>query len=268
MQLALAPRPDVTAWDGPDASGALPYYVIEVNPRVSRSSALASKATGYPIARVAAKIAVGRRLEEIRNRVTGKTTAAFEPALDYVVVKIPRWPFDKFGAGDRSLGTQMKATGEVMAIDRSFEAALQKAVRSLEVGGRSLLWEDKTAADPAAAATVATDNRIWHLMSALRRGGDVAALARATGVDPWFLDKLLGLVRMEERLLSEPLTPDLLRAAKRLGFGDEQIANLAGVGDGEGAAAAARVGHPAGLQDGRYLRGRVRGGDAVLLLDV
>ena len=228
VQLALAPRPDVTAWDGPDASGALPYYVIEVNPRVSRSSALASKATGYPIARVAAKIAVGRRLEEIRNRVTGKTTAAFEPALDYVVVKIPRWPFDKFGAGDRSLGTQMKATGEVMAIDRSFEAALQKAVRSLEVGGRSLLWEDKTAADPAAAATVATDNRIWHLMSALRRGSEVAALARATGVDPWFLDKLLGLVRMEERLLSEPLTPDLLRAAKRMGFGDEQIANLAG----------------------------------------
>ena len=233
VQLALAPRPDVTAWDGPtfDASGQpepLPYYVIEVNPRVSRSSALASKATGYPIARVAAKIAVGRRLEEIRNRVTGKTTAAFEPALDYVVVKIPRWPFDKFGAGDRSLGTQMKATGEVMAIERSFEAALQKAVRSLEVGGRSLLWEDKSTDDPAKAATVATDNRLWHLMSALRRGGEVARIARETGVDPWFLEKLLVLVRMEKRLLGESLTPDLLRAAKRLGFGDEQVANLAG----------------------------------------
>ena len=228
VQLALAPRTDVTPWDGPGESGALPYYVIEVNPRVSRSSALASKATGYPIARVAAKIAVGRRLEEIRNRVTGKTTAAFEPALDYAVVKIPRWPFDKFGAGDRSLGTQMKATGEVMAIDRSFEAALQKAVRSLEVGGRSLLWEDKSADDPGAAAVVPTDNRIWHLMSALRRDPDVAALARETGVDPWFLDKLLGLVEMEKRLLGEPLTPDLLRAAKRLGFADEQIANLAG----------------------------------------
>ena len=195
---------------------------------MSRSSALASKATGYPIARVAAKIAVGRRLEEIRNRVTGKTTAAFEPALDYAVVKIPRWPFDKFGAGDRSLGTQMKATGEVMAIDRSFEAALQKAVRSLEVGGRSLLWEDKSADDPGAAAVVPTDNRIWHLMSALRRDPDVASLARETGVDPWFLDKLLGLVEMEKRLLGEPLTPDLLHAAKRLGFADEQIANLAG----------------------------------------
>ncbi len=228
VQLALAPRTDVTPWDGPGESGALPYYVIEVNPRVSRSSALASKATGYPIARVAAKIAVGRRLEEIRNRVTGKTTAAFEPALDYAVVKIPRWPFDKFGAGDRSLGTQMKATGEVMAIDRSFEAALQKAVRSLEVGGRSLLWEDKSADDPGAAAVVPTDNRIWHLMSALRRDPDVAALARETGVDPWFLDKLLGLVEMEKRLLGEPLTPDLLHAAKRLGFADEQIANLAG----------------------------------------
>ena len=233
VQLALAPRPDVTDWDGssrrPGAGGgALPYYVIEVNPRVSRSSALASKATGYPIARVAAKIAVGRRLEEIRNRVTGKTTAAFEPALDYVVVKIPRWPFDKFGAGDRSLGTQMKATGEVMAIDRTFEAALQKAVRSLEVGSRSLLWEDKSVDGPAAAAAVATDNRIWHLMSALRRGSDVMSIARATGVDPWFLEKLVALVRMEQRLLGEPLTADLLRDAKRMGFGDEQIANLAG----------------------------------------
>ncbi|MBU2535257.1 MAG: carbamoyl-phosphate synthase large subunit, partial [Chloroflexi bacterium] len=120
------------------------YYVIEVNPRVSRSSALASKATGYPIARVAAKIAVGKRLDEIPNAVTGKTMASFEPALDYVVVKIPRWPFDKFATGDRVIGTQMKATGEVMAIDRTFEAALQKAVRSLEFGKRSLLWEDPT----------------------------------------------------------------------------------------------------------------------------
>ncbi len=120
------------------------YYVIEVNPRVSRSSALASKATGYPIARVAAKIAVGKRLDEIPNAVTGKTMASFEPALDYVVVKIPRWPFDKFASGDRIIGTQMKATGEVMAIDRTFEAALQKAVRSLEFGKKSLLWEDRS----------------------------------------------------------------------------------------------------------------------------
>src|SRR3989454_11443975 len=123
------------------------YDVIEVNPRVSRSSALASKATGYPIARVAAKIAVGRRLDEITNAVTGKTTAAFEPALDYLVVKFPRWPFDKFASADRTINTQMKSTGEVMAIDRSFEASLQKAVRSLEIGGRTLLWEERDWSD-------------------------------------------------------------------------------------------------------------------------
>src|SRR6185312_11016574 len=116
------------------------YAVVEVNPRVSRSSALASKATGYPIARVTAKIAVGKRLHEIPNAVTQRTTAAFEPSLDYLVVKIPRWPFDKFPDGDRHIGTQMKATGEVMAVARTFEEALQKAIRSLEIGGRSILW--------------------------------------------------------------------------------------------------------------------------------
>ena len=142
IQFALEPG-DVVACGLPDRGETdSPYYVIEVNPRVSRSSALASKATGYPIARVAAKIAVGKRLDQIPNAVTQKTLAAFEPALDYCVVKIPRWPFDKFPGGDRVLGTQMKATGEVMAIDRSFEAAFQKAVRSLEISNRSLLWED------------------------------------------------------------------------------------------------------------------------------
>src|SRR5204862_6917027 len=147
------------------------YHVIEVNPRVSRSSALASKATGYPIARVAAKVAVGRRLEEIRNQVTGRTFAAFEPALDYVVVKIPRWPFDKFAAADRTLGTQMKATGEVMAIDRTFEAALQKALRSLEVKAQGLLWEapawvdvvDPTEFTDRFLTGPATDDRLWRI---------------------------------------------------------------------------------------------------------
>ena len=228
VQLALAPRPDLLDWGEMPADGSLPYYVIEVNPRVSRSSALASKATGYPIARVAAKIATGRLLDEITNQVTGKTVSAFEPALDYVVTKIPRWPFDKFGAGDRSLGTQMKATGEVMAIDRTFEASLQKAVRSLEVGGRSLMWEDSEVEDAFSACAVASDNRIWHLMTALRRDPDVMRLARSTKIDPWFLDRLLSLVRMEQRLLAEPFTPALLREAKRMGFSDEQIANLEG----------------------------------------
>ncbi len=239
VQLALAPRQDVTSWPAesmppgggvPDPHDAdLPYYVIEVNPRVSRSSALASKATGYPIARVAAKIAAGKRLDEIPNQVTGRTQAAFEPALDYCVVKIPRWPFDKFEAGDRVLGTQMKATGEVMAIDRTFEAALQKAIRSLEVGGKSMLWEDAAAeSDATLAAETPTDVRLWHLFSAVRSGTALDEIARRTGVDPWFLDRIETMVSMERRLLAEPLTPALMRAAKRMGFADEQIANLAG----------------------------------------
>jgi carbamoyl-phosphate synthase large subunit len=206
---------------------APPYYVIEVNPRVSRSSALASKATGYPIARVAAKIAIGKRLDEIPNAVTKKTSAAFEPALDYVVVKIPRWPFDKFPFGDRTLGTQMKATGEVMAIDRSFEGALQKAVRSLEFGGRSLLWEDGGWQQSALERPLnATDERLWTLMAMLRRGADCMTIARKTGIDPWFLGKLENIVAMERRLLAEPLTPVLMRRAKRLGFSDRQISTL------------------------------------------
>jgi carbamoyl-phosphate synthase large subunit len=248
IQFALAPRPEIADWQHKDAT-APPYYVIEVNPRVSRSSALASKATGYPIARVAAKIAVGKRLDEIGNAVTGKTSAAFEPALDYLVVKIPRWPFDKFPFGDRNLGTQMKATGEVMAIDRTFEGALQKAVRSLEVSNRSLLWEDPrwseeaTATAEAAASfkrgkskpspspydfpLEASDERLWALMAALRRDAEPLELARRTGIDPWFLEKMANIIAMEKRLLSETLMPDLLREAKRMGFSDEQIGVLA-----------------------------------------
>jgi len=206
------------------------YYVIEVNPRVSRSSALASKATGYPIARVAAKIAVGKRLDEIRNQVTGKTMAAFEPALDYLVVKIPRWPFDKFASGDRIIGTQMKATGEVMAIDRCFEAALQKAVRSLEFGKRSLLWEDpgwELGKDIDAYPLKPTDLRLWALMAGLRRGIAPEALSQRTRIDLWFTTKLQNIINMEKTLLSETLTPELMWQAKRLGFSDEQIGTLA-----------------------------------------
>ena len=239
VQLALAPRQDVVAWPaesmregggvGVPHDEPLPYYVIEVNPRVSRSSALASKATGYPIARVAAKIAAGKRLDEISNQVTGRTQAAFEPALDYCVVKIPRWPFDKFEAGDRVLGTQMKATGEVMAIDRTFEAALQKAVRSLEVGGKSIFWKDPEAeAEPLKAAETPTDIRLWHLVGAIKDDEPLEQIAQRTGVDPWFLERLDTIVRMERRLLSEPMAPELMRQAKRMGFTDEQIANLSG----------------------------------------
>jgi carbamoyl-phosphate synthase large subunit len=205
------------------------YAVVEVNPRVSRSSALASKATGYPIARVTAKIAVGKRLHEIPNAVTQRTTAAFEPSLDYLVVKIPRWPFDKFPDGDRRLGTQMKSTGEAMAIDRSFEAALQKAVRSLEVRHRDLLWEDATwsAADLERLVREPNDLRLWALMAALRRGHTPERLADWSGIDAFFLYKLLNIVHCERQLLqAAQLTPALARRAKRLGFSDRQIGTL------------------------------------------
>jgi carbamoyl-phosphate synthase large subunit len=234
IQFALRPHPLIeqaihSEWE-PDST----YYVIEVNPRVSRSSALASKATGYPIARVSAKIAVGKRLDEIPNAVTGKTGAAFEPALDYCVVKIPRWPFDKFPYGDRQITTQMKATGEVMAIDRSFEAALQKATRSLELGNRTLLWEDPSwpgengkGDDLDKLPLGPNDLRLWAMMAALRRNVDKETLAQRTFVDPWFINALERIVSMERRLLSETLTPELLLRAKRLGFSDEQLGTLA-----------------------------------------
>ena len=190
------------------------YYVIEVNPRVSRSSALASKATGYPIARVAAKVAVGRRLEEIRNEVTGRTFAAFEPALDYCVVKIPRWPFDKFPAGDRRLGTQMASTGEVMAVERTFEAALIKAMRSLEQKP-PVAWElgPETIDQP-------NDRRLFALLDALRNGADAESLAERSGIDRWFIDRLANLARLE--------VEGDVRELRRAGFSDSMIAALRG----------------------------------------
>ncbi len=232
VQFALTPCKEVAEAIPGEWATDSSYYIIEVNPRVSRSSALASKATGYPIARVAAKIAAGKRLDEIPNAVTKTTTAAFEPALDYCVVKIPRWPFDKFPTGDRTTGTQMKATGEVMAIDRSFEAALQKAVRSLEIGRRSLLWESrdwsKNESSPLENLPLhPNDERLWALMVALRRGVAPEELSRLTGIDPWFTRSFRRIVDMERRLLAEKLTPQLLRQAKRLGVSDEQIGTLA-----------------------------------------
>ena len=190
------------------------YHVIEVNPRVSRSSALASKATGYPIARVAAKVAVGRRLEEIRNEITGRTFAAFEPALDYCVVKIPRWPFDKFPAGDRRLGTQMASTGEVMAIERTFEAALMKAIRSLEQKPPAT-WE-------LGAETIdqPNDRRLFALLNALRNGAEPASLAERSRIDRWFIDRLATIARLE-------LEGDV-RELRRSGFSDAMIEALRG----------------------------------------
>ena len=233
VQFALPPHPVVDKAIGSNWEPNAPYYVIEVNPRVSRSSALASKATGYPIARVASKIAVGKRLDEIPNVVTQKTLAAFEPALDYCVVKIPRWPFDKFPAGDRGITTQMKATGEVMAIERCFEAALQKAVRSLEMGGRSLMWEDPdwrrddSLLSQPSQFFQASDIRLWTIMYGLRRGATPETLSGHTFIDPWFTHALKRIVDMEGHLLGETLTPSLLRRAKRLGFSDDQVGTLA-----------------------------------------
>ena len=205
------------------------YIVIEVNPRVSRSSALASKATGYPIAKVATTIAIGYRLDEIQNTVTGKTKACFEPAIDYVVLKFPRWPFDKFVGADRELSTQMKATGEVMAIDRTFEAALLKAVRSLEIKAHRLQL-------PAIAALTdelvlerlsrTDDERLFVVAEALRRGIDPAEISRITTIDPFFIDKIQRIVAMELRVVNEPMTPQLMRAAKRCGLADRTIAEL------------------------------------------
>ncbi len=208
------------------------YYVIEVNPRVSRSSALASKATGYPIAKVSAKIAIGYTLDEITNAVTQKTKACFEPALDYCVVKFPRWPFDKFVYADRTLGTQMKATGEVMSIDRNFEGALLKAVRSLEIGVHCLHmekmdeWPDERVKKNLARIN---DERIFVIAEALRRGvADIDTIHDITKIDKWFLHKIKNITDVELRLTQESLTPRLLVAAKDVGLADRSIAEITG----------------------------------------
>lgn len=182
------------------------YYIIEVNPRVSRSSALASKATGYPIARVAAKIAVGLTLDQIDNQVTGTTKACFEPALDYIVVKIPRWPFDKFASGDRTLFTQMKATGEVMAIDRTFESAFMKAIRGLEVKQKDLRhpkFQEMEDEPLAFAIQKPTDERLWAIAEGLRRGWGVERVNKLSRVDKWFLRKIETLLAIELRLVKQ-----------------------------------------------------------------
>ena len=207
------------------------YCVIEVNPRVSRSSALASKATGYPIAKVAAKIALGYTLDEIKNAITGKTYASFEPMLDYCVVKIPRLPFDKFISAKRTLTTQMKATGEVMSICDNFEGALMKAIRSLEQHVDCLMSYDFTHLDDeelTGQLAVVDDRRIWVIAEALRRGFSYDKIHEITRIDKWFIDKLCILTEMEMALKTQPLTAELLKEAKRIEFPDNVIARLTG----------------------------------------
>ncbi len=212
------------------------YCVIEVNPRVSRSSALASKATGYPIAKVAAKIALGFTLDEIRNAVTGKTYASFEPALDYCVVKMPRLPFDKFITAKRTLTTQMKATGEVMAISSSFEGGLMKAIRSLEQHVDALDSYDfshLSKEELFVRLTVVDDQRIWVIAEALRKGISKSTIHEITMIDEWFIDRIHTLVRMEEKLRKGKLTDELLAQAKRLEFPDNVIARYTGISEEE-----------------------------------
>ena len=207
------------------------YCVIEVNPRVSRSSALASKATGYPIAKVAAKIALGYTLDEIQNAVTKKTYASFEPMLDYCVVKIPRLPFDKFISAKRTLTTQMKATGEVMSICDNFEGALMKAIRSLEQHVDSLMSYDYsylTGEELLEVLKVVDDRRIWKIAEAIRQGIGIAEIHRVTKIDKWFIDKIARLVELETRMKRSPLDEELLREAKRMEFPDHVIAKITG----------------------------------------
>ena len=212
------------------------YCVIEVNPRVSRSSALASKATGYPIAKVAAKIALGYTLDEIKNAITQKTYASFEPMLDYVVVKMPRLPFDKFISAKRTLTTQMKATGEVMSICNNFEGALMKAIRSLEQHVDCLMSYDFTGLSEEELTeqlAIVDDMRIWRIAEAVRRGFDYDTIYNITRIDRWFIDKIAIIVEMENALKNEELTPELLKEAKRIEFPDNVISRLTGKSERE-----------------------------------
>ena len=211
---------------------SLEYAIIEINPRVSRSSALASKATGYPIAKVAAKIALGYTLDEIQNAVTKKTYACFEPTLDYVVVKIPKWPFDKFKQANRKLGTKMMATGEIMSIGSNFEAAILKGIRSLEIGKYSLVHkasEDRSIEQLKARVVVPDDERLFDLAEMIRRGYKIEMIEQITGVDKWFINKFKWIVEQEEKLRGmhiEDLTKDYLLELKKKGFSDKGIAAL------------------------------------------
>ncbi|RDY26165.1 carbamoyl-phosphate synthase large subunit, partial [Romboutsia weinsteinii] len=218
---------------------SLEYAIIEINPRVSRSSALASKATGYPIAKVAAKIALGYTLDEIQNAVTKKTYACFEPTLDYVVVKIPKWPFDKFKQANRKLGTKMMATGEIMSIGSNFEAAILKGIRSLEIGKYSLVHapsEERSIEELKSRVVVPDDERLFDLAEMIRRGYKLEMIEQITGVDKWFINKFKWIVEQEEKLKGmkiEELSKDYLLQLKKKGFSDKAIADLMKISPGK-----------------------------------
>ena len=221
VQLALKPSQIVKDQLGNDFNNDPDYYIIEVNPRVSRSSALASKATGYPIARIASKIAVGKNLDEITNPVTGKTFSVFEPSLDYCVVKIPRWPFDKFPDADRTLGTQMKATGEVMGIERTFEAALLKSIRSLENNKPDLLSSPDNE-----NTNLPMDDRLWDIAKRIRNGSNALLETQRTFIDYWFTNAIEKIIETEKLLIDSDLSSEIILDAKTKGFSDNYIAKL------------------------------------------
>ncbi|MDW8433402.1 MAG: carbamoyl-phosphate synthase large subunit, partial [Aquificaceae bacterium] len=205
------------------------FYVIEMNPRVSRSSALASKATGFPIAKVAAKLAVGYTLDELKNDITKHTPASFEPSIDYVVVKIPRFDFAKFPRADRTLGTMMKSVGEVMAIGRTFKEALNKAIRSLEQDVYGLALPDYSFLEDEEIRRrlrIPNPDRLWFISSAFRKGFSVDEVHQLSKIDPWFLENIKQIVDFEKELLEKDLTPEILRLAKELGYSDREIARL------------------------------------------
>ncbi|MFN3599022.1 MAG: carbamoyl-phosphate synthase large subunit [Aquificaceae bacterium] len=208
------------------------FYVIEMNPRVSRSSALASKATGFPIAKVAAKLAVGYTLDELKNDITKHTPASFEPSIDYVVVKIPRFDFAKFPKTDRTLGTMMKSVGEVMAIGRTFKEALNKAIRSLEQDVYGLAFPDYSSLDDEEIKRyirTPNPNRLWYIASAFRKGYSLQEIYELSKIDPWFLENLRQIVSLEKDIRERDLTPELLRLAKEMGYSDVEIAKLKGM---------------------------------------
>ncbi len=255
--------------------------VIEMNPRVSRSSALASKATGFPIAKIAAKLAVGYRLDEIRNDITRETPACFEPTIDYVVTKIPRWAFEKFPEANPVLTTQMKSVGEVMAIGRTFKESLQKALRGLEVGRFGLGCDKKdlwgTARQPSVEEiktklAIPNAERVWSIRYALLAGLSVEQIHALTGIDPWFLANIEELVVLEG-LLRQVRSLDeagdaLLREAKQNGFSDRQLAHSVAYERGRGPPRVPAPGYPRRVQAGGYMCRRVRGGHALLLFDL